>query len=235
MEGQRDAGGQMYMRNRYYDPATGQFTQTDPIGISGGLNTYGFADGDPVSYNDPYGLTSNCFEGRTEGCPIILETVTVCAGCDTPATNYWAKRFVNSDNAGETAFTAVMGVLAACGETSCMEKIMGAYGMGSGNSPGGTLRPVGGGRGGNRLQPNADADGPHSVFRRDPGGGNTHYETFRPQTNPRNPNRWESVKRFDGSGKAHFDKGTGQNVPTPHIHNNRTGGTRAPRANEVPK
>ena len=40
LEGQRDAGGQMYMRNRYYDPATGQFTQTDPIGVAGGLNTY---------------------------------------------------------------------------------------------------------------------------------------------------------------------------------------------------
>jgi RHS repeat-associated protein len=56
LEGQRDAGGLMYMRNRYYDPATGQFTQTDPIGIAGGLNTYGFAGGDPVSYSDPYGL-----------------------------------------------------------------------------------------------------------------------------------------------------------------------------------
>jgi RHS repeat-associated protein len=56
LEGQRDAGGQMYMRNRYYDPATGQFTQTDPIGIAGGLNTYGFAAGDPVTYIDPYGL-----------------------------------------------------------------------------------------------------------------------------------------------------------------------------------
>ena len=56
LEGQRDAGGQMYMRNRYYDPATGQFTQTDSIGIAGGLNTYGFAGGDPVTYSDPYGL-----------------------------------------------------------------------------------------------------------------------------------------------------------------------------------
>jgi RHS repeat-associated protein len=56
LEGQRDAGGLMYMRNRYYDPATGQFTQTDPIGIAGGLNTYGFAGGDPVSHADPYGL-----------------------------------------------------------------------------------------------------------------------------------------------------------------------------------
>jgi RHS repeat-associated protein len=56
LEGQRGAGGQMYMRNRYYDPATGQFTQPDPIGIAGGLNVYGFAAGDPVSYSDPYGL-----------------------------------------------------------------------------------------------------------------------------------------------------------------------------------
>ena len=52
----RDASGQMYKRNRYYDPQTGQFTQPDPIGLAGGLNEYGFANGDPVSYADPYGL-----------------------------------------------------------------------------------------------------------------------------------------------------------------------------------
>jgi RHS repeat-associated protein len=54
--GMRDATGQMYMRNRYYDPQTGQFTQPDPIGLAGGLNSYGFAAGDPVGYSDPYGL-----------------------------------------------------------------------------------------------------------------------------------------------------------------------------------
>ncbi|HYW12861.1 MAG TPA: RHS repeat-associated core domain-containing protein [Longimicrobium sp.] len=52
----RDASGQMYMRNRYYNPQTGQFTQPDPIGLTGGLNSYGFAAGDPVSYSDPFGL-----------------------------------------------------------------------------------------------------------------------------------------------------------------------------------
>jgi RHS repeat-associated protein len=56
VDGMRDASGQQYMRNRYYDPATGQFTQPDPIGIAGGLNSYGFAAGDPVTYSDPYGL-----------------------------------------------------------------------------------------------------------------------------------------------------------------------------------
>jgi len=53
--GSRDQSGLRYMRNRYYDPATGQFTQQDPIGIAGGLNLYGFAGGDPVNFSDPFG------------------------------------------------------------------------------------------------------------------------------------------------------------------------------------
>jgi RHS repeat-associated protein len=56
--GMRDASGMLYMRNRYYNPQTGQFTQPDPIGLAGGLNSYGFAAGDPVSYSDPYGLSA---------------------------------------------------------------------------------------------------------------------------------------------------------------------------------
>jgi RHS repeat-associated protein len=54
--GNEDASGTIYMRNRYYNPQTGTFTQQDPIGLAGGLNTYGFANGDPVTYSDPYGL-----------------------------------------------------------------------------------------------------------------------------------------------------------------------------------
>ena len=60
VDGMRDASGRMYIRNRSYDPATGQFTQPDPIGLAGGLNSYGFAAGDPVSYSDPYGLSPSC-------------------------------------------------------------------------------------------------------------------------------------------------------------------------------
>jgi RHS repeat-associated protein len=44
--GMRDASGRMYMRNRYYDPATGRFTQPDPIGLAGALSSYGIAAGD---------------------------------------------------------------------------------------------------------------------------------------------------------------------------------------------
>ncbi len=46
----------LYRRNRYYDPASGRFTQEDPIGLAGGLNQYGFVAGDPVNFSDPFGL-----------------------------------------------------------------------------------------------------------------------------------------------------------------------------------
>lgn len=46
----------MCRRNRYYDSKTGLLRQEDPIGLAGGLNPYGYANGDPVNYQDPFGL-----------------------------------------------------------------------------------------------------------------------------------------------------------------------------------
>lgn len=56
----RDASGQIFLRNRYYNPAAGRFTQEDPLGVAGGLNLYGYANGDPVNYSDPFGLCPQC-------------------------------------------------------------------------------------------------------------------------------------------------------------------------------
>jgi RHS repeat-associated protein len=76
--GRRDATGQVYLRNRYYDPLTGRFTQEDPIGLAGGINLYGFADGDPVGYSDPYGLSpTDDYYYNTRGSVIrVNKTVT---------------------------------------------------------------------------------------------------------------------------------------------------------------
>ncbi len=44
--------------NRDYDPLTGKYIESDPIGLRGGPNTYGYARQDPLMRIDPSGLLS---------------------------------------------------------------------------------------------------------------------------------------------------------------------------------
>jgi RHS repeat-associated protein len=72
--------GLVYMRARWYDPSMGRFISEDPIGLEGGINPYGFGDGDPINHADPSGT---CPEGETMDLAIDVDSgswVATCSG-----------------------------------------------------------------------------------------------------------------------------------------------------------
>lgn len=57
--GYTDPTGLIYLVNRYYDPAAGQFISLDPQ-VDGTLQPYSYAGGNPVTTTDPTGLYPTC-------------------------------------------------------------------------------------------------------------------------------------------------------------------------------
>lgn len=61
--------GLHYNYFRDYDPGIGRYIQSDPIGLAGGLSTYGYANQNPLRFIDPWGLAGIWREGSSLGEP----------------------------------------------------------------------------------------------------------------------------------------------------------------------
>lgn len=95
-------GGFTYLRNRWYDPASGRLLTQDPIGLAGGVNLYAYAGNNPVSYSDPYGLCpippSSCL-GR-QGADLGASFVPVLSSLHDAATLVTGKNYITGQKVG---------------------------------------------------------------------------------------------------------------------------------------
>jgi RHS repeat-associated protein len=74
--------GLYYNYFRDYDPATGRYVQSDPIGLGGGINTYAYVESNPLSGFDALGLETQPGSGRPTSYPKCIQWPGFPGACD---------------------------------------------------------------------------------------------------------------------------------------------------------
>ena len=96
----------VYNYFRSYDPSTGRYLESDPIGLAAGLNTYSYVSNRPTMRTDKYGLyegggVSELFPDYSydDYLEIISNTEYQPCTCDGTFVSRWSENFNRTNSA----------------------------------------------------------------------------------------------------------------------------------------
>ncbi|WP_293006000.1 RHS repeat domain-containing protein [Nitrosomonas sp.] len=118
---------------RYYEPETGRYISPDPIGLAGGINTFGYALQNPLSFVDPTGKAVPVLIAACAANPACAAAVGTGIGALTSALFDFGSQLLNNDgnlqcvDKGSLALSAGIGAIPLGAVVAIGSKVLGQF------------------------------------------------------------------------------------------------------------